>query len=103
MPSILRMSGPRPAEAAPKIYLLSIHRYRHDETWHPVAAFGSHDEIVAWLEQRHAEYPHGYAIETVPFLSCEARGASCESRAKAAQLDPRSSQLAPNAFLTPYP
>lgn len=81
MPSIPRMSGPRPstpsprpADAAPKIYLLSIHRYRHDETWHPVAAFGSHEEIVAWLEQHNAEYPHGYAIETVP---CEGELAAC--------------------------
>lgn len=81
MPSTTKKSGTRPSDAAPKIYLLSIHRYRHDETWHPVAAFGSHEEIAAWLERHNAEYPHGYAIETVPFLSCEERGASGENRA----------------------
>lgn len=75
MPSIPKMPGPRPstasprpADESPKIYLLLAHRYRHDETWHPVAAFGSHAELMRWLETRSEEFPHGYAIENVPCL-----------------------------------
>lgn len=72
---------PREAAESPKVYLLSIHRYRRDETWHAVAAFLSHEEIVAWLETNGAEYPHGYAIETVPCQGSLAEVVSCEARA----------------------